>query len=142
MESPQINQFACETNESTIEHVARYQTEVDDIANNENFKMKHFPNSLTKNAFMWFKTFQPHSIFNWNQLEREFHDQFYMGQYKIILKELASVRKRVDITIDDYLNMFRIMKSRCFTQVAKHELVELAARVLIMPSGKSYTLDI
>lgn len=27
--------------------------------------------------------------------------------------------------IDNYLNRLRIMKSRCFTQVPEHELVEL-----------------
>lgn len=29
-------------------------------------------------------------------------------------------------TIDDYLNRFRIMKSKCFTQVNEHDLIELA----------------
>jgi len=68
--------------------------EAGDLANNENLKMKYFPSSLTKNAFTWFTTFPPHSIFSWNQLEKAFHEQFYMGQSKISLKELASVRQK------------------------------------------------
>lgn len=44
----------------------------------------------------------------------------------ISLKELFSVRKKLVESIDDNLNSFRIMKSRCFTQVPKHELFELA----------------
>lgn len=59
-------------------------------------------------------------------MERAFHEQFYMGQSKISLKELVGVRQKVAETIDNYLNRFRIMKSRCFPQVPEHELVKLA----------------
>jgi len=100
--------------------------EADDLANNENLKMKYFPSSLTKNAFTWFTTLPPHSIFSWNQLEKTFHEQFYMGQSKISLKELASVRRKTHESIDDYLNRFRLLKARCFTSVPEHELVEMA----------------
>jgi len=50
-----------------------------------------------------------------------------MGQSKISLKELASVRRQTTESIDDYLNRFRLLKARCFTQVPEHELVEIAA---------------
>jgi len=50
-----------------------------------------------------------------------------MGQSKISLKELASVRRRTHESIDDYLNRFRLLKARCFTIVPEHELVEMAA---------------
>ncbi|KAK2363144.1 hypothetical protein QL285_088154 [Trifolium repens] len=124
---PKFTKFAGDTGESTVEHIARYLTEAGDLANNENLRMKYFPNSLTKNAFTWFTTLPPHSIFNWNQLERVFHEQFYMGQSKISLKELASVRRKTPESVDDYLNRFRLLKARCFTQVPEHELVEMAA---------------
>jgi hypothetical protein len=87
--------------------------------------MKYFPSSLTKNAFTWFTTLPPHSIFNWNQLEKAFHEQFYMGQSKISLKELANVRRKTHESIDDYLNRFGLLKARCFTIVPEHELVEI-----------------
>lgn len=51
-----FTKFVGDTKESTIKHVARYQTEAGDIANNEDLKMKYFPSSLTKNAFTWFRT--------------------------------------------------------------------------------------
>ncbi|MCH97963.1 hypothetical protein A2U01_0018961, partial [Trifolium medium] len=50
-----------------------------------------------------------------------------MGQSKISLKELASVRRKAPESINDYLNRFRLLKARCFTQVPEHELVEMAA---------------
>jgi len=119
--------FAGETNESTVEHIVRYLIEAGDIANNENLKLKYFPSSLTKNAFTWFTTLPPNSIHCWTQLEKAFHGQFYMGQCKISLKELANVRRRTHESIDDYLNRFRLIKARCFTVVVEHELVKMAA---------------
>ncbi|WJX24020.1 hypothetical protein P8452_13183 [Trifolium repens] len=115
---PKFTKFAGDTSESTVEHITRYLTEAGDLANNENLRMKYFPNSLTKNAFTWFTTLPPHSIFNWNQLERVFHEQFYMGQSKINLKELASVRRKTPESIDDYLNRFRLLKARDMAQLA------------------------
>jgi len=61
---PKFSKFAGQTNESTVEHIAQYLMEAGDIANNENLKMKYFPSSLTKNAFTWFTTLLPHSIFS------------------------------------------------------------------------------
>lgn len=40
---------------------------------------------------------------------------------------MASVRHKVPEPIDDYLNRFRLLKVRCFTQVPKHELAEMVA---------------
>ncbi|XP_050909448.1 uncharacterized protein LOC127123255 [Lathyrus oleraceus] len=102
-------------------------TEVGDLANSENIRMKYFPSSLTKNAFTWFTTLPPNSIDTWPHLERLFHEQFYMGQTKISLKELSSIKRKFTEPIDDYLNRFRLLKSRCFTIVPEHELVEMAA---------------
>lgn len=50
-----------------------------------------------------------------------------MGQSKISLKELDSIKRKFSEPIDDYLNRFWLLKARCFTQVPKHELVEMAA---------------
>jgi len=91
---PKFTKFGGETNESTVKHIAHYLTEASDIANNENLRMKCFPSSLTKNVFTWYTTLPPWSIFTWSQLEKAFHEQFYVGQSKISLKELASVRRK------------------------------------------------
>jgi len=76
---------------------------------------------------MWFTTLAPHSIQHWTQLERLFHEQFYMVQSRISLKELVSVRKQSTESVEDYLNRFILLETRCFTQVSERELVEMAA---------------
>lgn len=83
-----------------------------DIANNENLRMIDFPSSLTKNAFTWFTTLPSYSINDWTRLERLFHEQFYMGKSKISLKELLSVKRKFAESIDDYLNLFHLLKTR------------------------------
>ncbi|XP_050909793.1 uncharacterized protein LOC127123633 [Lathyrus oleraceus] len=120
-----FTKFIGDTEESTIEHVARYQTGAGDIANNEDLKLKYFPSSLIKNVFTWFTTLPPQSIQTWTQLERLFYKQFYMGQSKISLKELANVKRKIAESVNQYLNKFRLLKARCFTQVPEHELVEI-----------------
>ena len=114
---PKFTKFAGDTSVSIVEHITQYLTEAGDLANDENLRLKYFPNSLTKNAFTWFTTLTPHSIQDWTQLEWLSHEQFYMGQSKISLKELASVKRNSTEFIDDYLKRFRLLKARCFTQV-------------------------
>lgn len=66
----------------------------------------------------------PHgSIHTYNQLERVFHEKFYISLSKISLKELVNVRCKILESIDDYLNRFRLLKARCFMQVHEQELV-------------------
>lgn len=40
---------------------------------------------------------------------------------------MASVKRKTVESVDQYLNRFRLLKARCFTQVSMHELVEIAA---------------
>ena len=90
---PKFTKFPRDTSEFTVEHITRYFTEAGDLANDENLRLKFFPNSLTKNALTWFITLALHSIQYWTELEQLFHEQFYMGQSKISLKELVSVKR-------------------------------------------------
>ena len=101
--------------------------EVGDLGAQENLKIKYFPHSLTQNAFTWFASLQPGSVHHWNQLQRLFHEQFYVGESKVSLKELSSIKRSSTESIEEYFNRFRLMKSRCLTQVPESELVEMVA---------------
>lgn len=41
--------------------------------------------------------------------------------------KLASIKRKFIKSKDDYLNRFRLLKARCFTEVLEHELVEMTA---------------
>lgn len=117
MKVPKYTKFGGESGEPTI----------GDLAHNECLRVKNFPSSLTKAAFTWFTSLAPSSIDLWAKLEKKFHEQFYEGHSKISLAELSSIKRRFAESIDDYLNRFRALKARCFTQVPEHELVQMAA---------------
>ncbi|XP_058758980.1 uncharacterized protein LOC131632215 [Vicia villosa] len=127
---PKYTKFGGETIESTVKHIARYLTESGDMANNESLRVKHFPSSITKAAFTWFTTLPPNSIDSWSKLEKRFHENFYEGHSKISLVELSNIKRRFLETIDDYLNRFKPLKAKCFTQIPEHELVQMAVGVL------------
>src|ERR1044072_874959 len=124
---PKFTKFSGESNESTVEHIARFEMEAGNLAQQENLKLRFFPSSLTQSAFKWFASLPPGSIHHWNQLQRLFHEQFYVGESKVILKELSSIKRSSTESTEEYFNRFRLMKSRCLTQIPESELVEMAA---------------
>ena len=71
---PKFTKFSGESNESTVEHVARFEMEAGNLAQQENLKLRFFPSSLTQSAFTWFASLPPGSIHHWNQLQRQFHE--------------------------------------------------------------------
>lgn len=50
---PKFIKFVNDTNESTLGHMARFQTEAAEITNNECLKMKYFPSSLKKRFYLF-----------------------------------------------------------------------------------------
>nr|KYP38879.1 Pro-Pol polyprotein [Cajanus cajan] len=124
---PKFSKFAGELTESTVEHIARYVVECGDLANNEYLKMKYFPSSLTKHAFTWFSTLPPNSIHTWIRLEGSFHEHFFREETKVSIVDLMNIKRQNHETLDDYLNRFRQLKSRCYTNIPEHELVRIAA---------------
>nr|KYP64189.1 hypothetical protein KK1_018779 [Cajanus cajan] len=124
---PKFSKFAGELGESSVEHIARYLVKCGDLVSNEHLKMKYFPSSLTKHAFTWFTTLQPNSIITWTQLERSFHDHFFRGEMKVSIVDLMNVKRQHNESLDDYLNRFRQLKSRCYTNILEHELVKIVA---------------
>nr|KYP38616.1 Retrovirus-related Pol polyprotein from transposon opus [Cajanus cajan] len=124
---PKFLKFAGELNESTVEHIARYLVECGDLGNNEYLKMKYFPSSLTKHAFTWFTNLAPNSINTWARLEGNFHEHFFRGETKVTIVDLMNIKRQNHETLDDYLNRFRQLKSRCYTNIPEHELVKISA---------------
>ena len=68
--------FFREDGQSTLEHVARFIMQCGELANYENlyhFKLRLFPNSLTRATFTWYTTLPRNSIQSWQEMERQFH---------------------------------------------------------------------
>ena len=122
---PKFLKFAGELEKSTVEHVSHFQIECGDLVIDEFLKNKCFPSSLTKNAFTWFTMLLPNSIYTWVQLERVFHEHFFRVKAMVSAIDLGTTKGFNSEIIEDYLNIFRQMKSRCYTQIPEHELVTM-----------------
>ena len=90
---PKFSKFVGGLEELTIEHVARYQIECDDLMIDEFHKMKYFPSSLTKSTFTWFTTLPPNSIYTWAQIDRVFHQHLFGGETQVSLIHLATMKR-------------------------------------------------
>lgn len=79
---------------------------------------------------MWFTTLPPNSILNQDRLEITFHKQFFKDETHANLIDLFNIQRFPTELIDDYLNQFRQMKARCYTQIPEHELFKMATSSL------------
>ncbi|RYR15834.1 hypothetical protein Ahy_B04g072776 isoform A [Arachis hypogaea] len=102
-----VTKFGEEVGESTTEYITQYMVELDNLANDENLKMKFFASSLTKNAFTWFSNLRPNSIVTWAQLESTFHAQFYRGELNVTITDLVALKHSDEESIDDFMIRFK-----------------------------------
>ena len=55
-----------------------------------------------------------------------FHDQFYQGENKIGLANLMNIRKSPMKLTKDFLFRFWKVRTKCFSQIIKNEMVKIA----------------
>ena len=83
-----------EDGQSTLEHVVRFTVQRGELASYENFynfKLIVFPNSLIGATFTWYTTLPRNSIQSWQEMERQFHTQFFRDEPKACIAELSRV---------------------------------------------------
>jgi hypothetical protein len=86
-----------------------------------------FSLSLTGTTFAWYATLPPNSILLWGDLEQNFHDHFFSGDYKLDLVDLVALRQGKDESVYDYIQRFRDTRNRCFQiHLAEKQLAGLA----------------
>ncbi|RYR31911.1 uncharacterized protein LOC107610525 [Arachis ipaensis] len=125
-----ITKFVGDIGESTVEHIACYMVELENLADNENLRMKFFSASLTKNVFTWFSNLRPSSILTWEQLENTFHAQFYRAKLNVLLTNLLTIERDDGESIDDYIIRFKNARNRCYVSVPESEIVKIAIKGL------------
>ncbi|RYR50215.1 hypothetical protein Ahy_A07g036817 isoform B [Arachis hypogaea] len=131
VKSPKIiTKFVGQARESTVEHITHYLVELENLADNENMRMKFFPVSLTKNAFTWFSNLRPSSILTWAQLKNIFHAQFYRAELNVSLTNLLAIERDDGESIDDYIIRFKNGRNRCYVSVPESEIVKIVIKGL------------
>jgi hypothetical protein len=97
---------------STREHIDQFLAQLGELADTEAFRVRLFSLSLTVTAFAWYATLPP--ILLWGDLEQNFHDHFFSGDYELDLVDLVTLRQGKDESVNDYIQRFRDTRNRCF----------------------------
>jgi hypothetical protein len=128
-----FTKFDSEGSRTMWEHVSQYLAQLGEAGSVEAFHIRLFSLSQTGTAFAWFSSLPAHSIYGWEPLEWEFHEQwefhehFYSGTGEAKLVDLTLVRQTYDESISDYLKRFNEIKNRCFNlTISKKDLADLA----------------
>ena len=93
---PDFSLFCGEYGQSTLEHIARFTMQCEELTNYENFyhfKLRLFPNSLTGATFTWYTTISRNSIQSWQEMERQFHTQFFKAELEVCIVELSKLKE-------------------------------------------------
>ena len=83
-----LSLFFGEYGQSSLEHIARFIVQCGELAKYENFyhfKLRLFPNSLTRAVFMWYTTLPRNSIQSWQEMEMQFHTQFFRAKFELCI---------------------------------------------------------
>ena len=133
--------FSGEDGQSTSEHVARFTVQYGELTNNENFsyfKLRLFPNSLTRVAFTWYVTLARNSIKSWQEIERQFHTQFFKIEPKICIAELSRVTQRGGEPVDSFITHFKRMRNKCKIHLPETKYMKMAQRELDIELRKKF----
>ena len=94
------------------------------------FKLRLFPNSLKGAVFTWYTTLPRNSIQSWQEMERQFHTQFFRAKPEVCIVELSKVTQRSGEIADLFFSRFKKMRNRCKIHLPETEYVKMAQRGL------------
>jgi hypothetical protein len=111
----EFTKFSGQDDTNTVEHLARYLMQLGEASNDEAFRIRYFPLSLTGPAFTWFTSLPAHSICSCKDLAQKFHAHYFIDSNEKKLIDLTTLRQRNNETPMEFLRRFRETKSMCFS---------------------------
>ncbi|KAM1833647.1 hypothetical protein ACFX13_023442 [Malus domestica] len=109
---PDFSLSAGESSLSSLEHVARFTTQCEDV-NNDFHKLRLFNFLLTGLAFAWYINLLPNSIQSWEELVEKFHEQFYRPRMEMSVSSLARMAQASNESPMGYLMRFKSARNWC-----------------------------
>ena len=107
---PDFVKFNGEDSRTTMEHIGKFLARCGEASSSDAYRLRLFPLSLSSNAFTWFTSLAPNSIYTWAQLEQKFHEYFYTGDTKLMLIHLTSVKQKYE-SVFNTLEDLEILKT-------------------------------
>jgi hypothetical protein len=74
------------------EHISQFLAQLGELAATEAFHVRLSSLSLTGTAFTGYAKLPPNSIFR-GDLEQNFHDYFFSGEYELVLVDFVAVTR-------------------------------------------------
>ena len=107
--------FTGQDSTSTIEHVNRHLTQLDEASIEEAHRVRFFSLSLSGPAFTWVSSLPVNSITNWADLEKKFHTYFYIRTGEKKITNLITIRQKTNESGTEFLQRFRETRNLCFS---------------------------
>ena len=104
----------------------------------DNLKLKLFPHSLLKVAFTWFINLQENSIHTRQDMENQFHAQFFRTEPEVTMVDLSKFKQRQGESAEQYIDRFKKAKNRCHVYMPKIEKIRLAQNGLDFELRKKF----
>jgi hypothetical protein len=139
----EFTKFSRQDDTSTVEHIARYLMQLGEASDDEAFRVRYFPLSLTGSAFQWFTSLPPQSVGTWRELEQKFHAHYFSGSTEKKLIDLTTLKQRHNETPREFLRRFREVKGMCFSlTLPDDQLADMAvARKLLAVREKLFGME-
>lgn len=102
-------------------HVARFTTPCREAVADLFLKLYLFNMPLTKMTFTWYTSLPTNSVCGWDELEHNFHEQFYRYEPELSVANLALCRQKSREMVEEYLNYFKIGRNRYFVRIPNFE---------------------
>ncbi|KAL4619838.1 hypothetical protein ACB092_06G109700 [Castanea dentata] len=89
------------------QHIAHFVETCENAGTQGSLLVKQFVRLLKGNAFDWYTDLEPESIDSWEQLKREFLNQFYCTRRTVNMMEVTNIKQWKNEPIVDYINRWR-----------------------------------
>ena len=99
----EFTKFTGQDSTSTIEHVSRYLTQLNEASIEEAHRVCFLSLSLSEPAFTWFLSLAVNSIANWSDLEKKIHTYFYTGKEERKIIDLTTIKQRANESGAEFL---------------------------------------
>ena len=97
-----------------------------------------FPTTLIGATFIWYTTLPRNSIFTCQEMEQQFHTQFFHIEPELCIAVLSKVTQRAGETADLFIARFKKMKNRYKIFLYELECVKMAQRCLNIKLRKKF----
>ncbi|XP_073025118.1 uncharacterized protein [Primulina eburnea] len=86
----------------------------------------------------WYASLPRNSVMSWQEMERQFHIQFYRTEPEVCIADLSRVTKKKGESVEYFIDRFKKIKNRCKVFLPETEFVKMAQKGLDFELRKKF----